>query len=233
MKTNKDTKKNKQDKQDKQTNIEYLAVEKLVPCNWNYKKPGTPEEIQKLAKSIEKDGSLGVLPVRKIEKGFEVIDGNHRYEAIKLLGWEKVPCENFGKISVAEAITIARRRNYKWFEDDYLKLAEVFNKHVFPEYAIEDLVEFMPDNEQTYKDMQDMMQFDWDEMTGEYKEQDKEEEEQEEKIKLSIELSPLTAEIWESWKAKTKDLTGKTSILYAFELALQKATEAVIREEKV
>ena len=63
--------------------------------------------------SIEEDKSVGVLAVREIDGKFEVIDGNHRLEALIRMKWKKVPCENFGQITKAKAITIARRRNHK------------------------------------------------------------------------------------------------------------------------
>ena len=102
----------------------------LVKADWNYKTDGTEEQIEKLMASIGVDKSVGVLAVREKGKKFEVIDGNHRLEAIKRLGWKKVPCENFGDISKAKAITIARRRNHKWFEDDVLAYAKLFKEDV-------------------------------------------------------------------------------------------------------
>lgn len=132
------------------TKIYQVDIGDLIPCDWNYKLDGTQEEIDKLVESIKRDGSMGVLAVREVEKdGFvklEVIDGNHRLKAIQILGWKKPFIENFGDISKAEAITIARRRNHQWFQDDIQKLANLLINEVLPEIKVEDYLKFMPDS---------------------------------------------------------------------------------------
>lgn len=150
------------------TQLVELNVTDLVKADWNYKSDATPEMLEKLCGSIDKDKSAGVLAVREIEGNkFEVIDGNHRYEAVFHLGWEKVPCENFGDISLADAVTIARRRNHQWFEDDPLAFAGLFKEIVLPEYGIEELASFMPETEEEMKDLEEMLDFDWSEFEGE------------------------------------------------------------------
>ena len=123
-----------------------LPVAQLVKADWNYKTDASPEQIEKLAASIRWDESAGVLAVRELGKNkYEVIDGNHRLEAVRVLKWETVPCENFGEISLARAVVVARRRNYQWFEDNILSLSKLMTDIVFPEIPIADLVTFMPD----------------------------------------------------------------------------------------
>lgn len=146
-----------------------LAVDKIVLAAWNYKTDGTPEKMAKLKASIERDNSVGVLPVRELANGkFEAVDGNHRLRAIKELGWKKVSVENFGKISKAEAVLLARRRNAEWFEDD----VNAFNKlmaEAMKEVSIEEMAKFMPeslDELEAYKHLND---FDWNQPTPKVK----------------------------------------------------------------
>lgn len=49
--------------------------------------------VQELADSISKIGLLSPILVRITESGkFEVVAGNRRFKACKLLGWKKIPC---------------------------------------------------------------------------------------------------------------------------------------------
>ena len=140
-----------------------VPVSQLVKADWNYKTDGTPEQIEKLAASVAHDQSAGVPAVRRLSKGkYEVIDGNHRLDVIKALNWEKVDVEDFGTISTAEAVTISRRRNYQWFQDDILRLSTLFRDVVFPEIPLEDLVKFMPDTSETLEALSRLSaDFDW------------------------------------------------------------------------
>jgi len=144
------------------TQLVELDIKDLVKADWNYKSDATPELLDKLCQSISRDKSAGVLAVRELEGNkFEVIDGNHRYEAVFELAWEKVPCENFGDISLAQAVTIARRRNHQWFEDDLFAYGELFREIVLPEYGIEELASFMPETQEEMKNLENMLDFDW------------------------------------------------------------------------
>ena len=144
------------------TEFKEIAIVNLVPAEWNYKTNGTDEQVQKLAESIKKDESAGVPVVRQVEGGkYEVVDGNHRLRALQSLGWPKVMCENRGKITLAEAITISRRRNAQWFPDDVLKYAELFRDNVLKEYSVEELSTFMPETKEQLEAQAKLLDFDW------------------------------------------------------------------------
>mgnify|MGYP003145587934 CR=1 FL=1 len=189
----------------------------LVKADWNYKTDGTEEQIEKLMASIGVDKSVGVLAVREKGKKFEVIDGNHRLEAIKRLGWKKVPCENFGDISKAKAITIARRRNHKWFEDDVLAYAKLFKEDVLSEFKIDELVEFMPETEQEMEELKNLDEFDW----GEYDGDSSYEEDDLKTIKVTV--PEETYNLWLEWKEKCSKLSGYDTDSKAFEFAIAEA----------
>ena len=205
-----------------ETQLAQINMEDLIKADWNYKTDGSEKQISKLMNSIDEDKSIGVLAVREIEKEkFEVIDGNHRLEAIKRLGWEKVPCENFGTISKAKAITIARRRNHKWFEDDVLKYAELFSKDVLSEFSIDDLEAFMPDTREEMENQQKLLDFNWDDFDGDFK--------YDEDLKtISIKVPDSVYKEWIKWKDKIKDVNGYETDSKAFEYAIAEANNLVI-----
>lgn len=133
---------------DQKPTVTTMDIDKVIKAEWNYKTDGSDEQIEKLMNSIKFDHSAGVLAVRKLKSGdYEVIDGNHRLEALKRLGWKSIPVENFGAISKAKAVTIARRRNHSWFEDDLFKLGTLYKDVVMPELGRNILDEILPDAE--------------------------------------------------------------------------------------
>jgi len=157
------------------TTVLDIDIKQLIFADWNYKTNGTPEQIQKLANSIERDGSPGVLAVREVMREiegkealrYEVIDGNHRLSAILHLAWTKIPCENFGAISKKEAILISHRRNHQWFETNMLDFSTLMVENIFPEYSMEELNSFMPDDLQDLESMKSMFEdFDWSDPDG-------------------------------------------------------------------
>jgi len=131
--------------------IATLAVSKLRAAPWNYKLSGNAEEIEKLKNSILSSKSAGVLCVRELPKGtskvqiYEVIDGNHRFEAVKEAGWKTVACENFGRISKAQAVVISRQRNWQWFKDDPILLGKLYTDDVLKMFSKDEMVDLLPE----------------------------------------------------------------------------------------
>ena len=139
--------------------LETVDIARLVPADWNYKDEGDRKDIEKLKRSILRDGSAGVPAVRELDAlKLEVMDGNHRLIALVELGFKMIVVENFGKITKAAAIVIARRRNKPWFREDMVKLAKLFKEEVVPEIAIDELKEFMQDDIDRLLGLAD---FDW------------------------------------------------------------------------
>jgi len=220
------------EKDESKNKIIYVKTKDLMECKWNYKEKGTPKQMKKLRKSIEHDGSVGVFPVREMKDGYEVLDGNHRLQAAIQLGWEVVPCENFGKISNAEAITIARRRNYEWFRDDPMKLASLMVNDVMPEITLDELEEFMPDDRAGLEAFQAMVDFDVESINAEYDDIEEEEKDSNikdfDKIKINITLPEVTAQNWLKWRDLTLQHTKKDNDLAAFQYALTNAMEYLL-----
>lgn len=145
--------------------IEIIKIGNLIKADWNYKSEGTQDMIEKLARSIEEDKSAGIPAVRELNGTragkYEIIDGNHRLDALLLLGWKEVQCENFGKISKAKAILISKRRNTQWFKDNLLKSAELFTNDVLPEIPLDQICKFMPESKESLEYLKELMSFNW------------------------------------------------------------------------
>jgi hypothetical protein len=87
-------------------------------------KSGTPDEIASLAASLKRDPSmLTVRPLVALPNG-DVIMGNHRLEAAKLLGWESIPAVTVHGLSEARAREWAIKDNNEWIGWDFDQLPE-------------------------------------------------------------------------------------------------------------
>lgn len=198
--------------------LETVPLSRLRQAPWNYKKPGNPEDIARLAASIRHDGSAGVLPVRTVPDTdlLEVMDGNHRLEALALLAetdpqWNAVRVENFGPVTVARAVLIARRRNYQWFDDDLTVLGALYRDEVMTEFDADTLDEFMPEGATGIQNLIDMLDFQWpDDPTA----------------RAAGNEDSEVAALWHAWTAycKTHNLKTKHDMM---RLALRTALEAV------
>jgi len=141
--------------------IETIAINKLIKADWNYKTDGTEEQIQKLMNSIEYDNSAGVLAVRKVRSKYEVIDGNHRLEALQRLNWKEVQVENFGDLPKSKAIILSRRRNHVWFDDDLVSFGTLLKEDVLPDIGLDELKTILPDTSEEIENLLNFNKFDW------------------------------------------------------------------------
>ena len=67
----------------------------------------SPEDmtgIDDLAQSIATDGLLNPLTIREVGEEYELLAGGRRFEAIKTLGWDKVPCNVISPVLDRERI---------------------------------------------------------------------------------------------------------------------------------
>lgn len=208
-----------------------LPIESLVPAEWNYKQEGDPEQIEKLKSSVEFDSSMGVPAVREIEvdgqKKFEVIDGNHRLTVARQLDMKTLTCENFGAISDAKAVTVAMRRNHKWFDDDLLKLGKLMSDIVIPEISIESLDQFMPNSHLEMEALANIGKGSWEHIdhtkpSGGGGGASSENSEGFETLSLSLPASVMA--LWSQWKARMISEHGEEiNDIQVFEYAIAEA----------
>jgi len=210
------------------TQLVEADVSDLIHADWNYKTDGTPEQIEKLMNAITEAGSCGVLAVREVKVGkefkLEVMDGNHRLTAIQNLGWKKVPIENFGRISKAKAVILTRQRNQNWFDDDRLKLANLFAIDVFPEFSMEHLSNILPETMESLESLKGLASVDWatpgsgdGDGGGSSNDYDPTVK------KIFLRVPEETFNLWSKWLERCKDITGLGTPERAFEFAVIEA----------
>ena len=68
-----------------------ILVEEVALCPHQMRKNFLQEEVEELASTIQSVGLLQPLVVCKKAGGYELISGERRLRAIKLLGWKRVP----------------------------------------------------------------------------------------------------------------------------------------------
>lgn len=141
-----------------------LSVSKLSKAPWNYKKEDEFLQHQ-LQENLKKNGQLENVIVREMpDKTYEVVNGNHRYEAIKTMGWKKIIAYNLGKISESEAQRIAVVTNETKFQTDQVKLAGLM-KQLQEEYSASELAKDMPWTEEQISNFAKLTDFNWENPT--------------------------------------------------------------------
>ncbi len=147
-------------KLDKQVEYQTIDINKLQKANWNYKKDDE-SKMQKLIKAMRKRGQIVNLIVRPIGKGkYEVINGNHRYDALKSIGAKTAYCCNLKKVSDHEARLIATETNHLEFETDTASFARMIEE-ISREVSIQEMEETIPFDEKEINGYIDMINFDW------------------------------------------------------------------------
>lgn len=191
-----------------EANVLRVPIGDVAEAAWNPKPDGTPAERAKLAASIKRDRSAGVLAVRRIAGGrFEVIDGNHRLQALRDIGVTDVDVEDFGAIGKNEAILISARRNHQWYEPDETTFADMIADFATPD-EMDEYVDFVPD---ALLKMADSEATDPVYPDGH---------------KVIVTMDPETWHQWEGWRSRVADETGDETDEEAFRLALQIALQS-------
>ena len=203
-----------------ETEIIKLKPSAIIAAKWNYKTDGTRAQIEKLKASIKRDKSAGIIAVRMIsKKRFEIIDGNHRLKALQELKWNPIICENYGKISLAEAILIARRRNRIWFADDEIAFAKLYAQEIRDQIGIDELDHFMGESRKELEALALMSEIDWDALNDA---SDPASRDGVRTIKLLVDAKLFT--LWELWITKVRKIYGSEQTeARAFEIALAEA----------
>ena len=197
--------------------VETMNIDNLVKAEWNYKTNGTEEQINKLIKSIKYDNSAGILAVRKLNDKYEVIDGNHRLEALQRIGWQQIQVENFGDISKAKAIIIARRRNHVWFDDDLKAFSDLIKNDVLPEIDTDTLKDILPDTPDEIDNLVNFGNFDWEEPI------EKEPKDNNGKKTVVVKVDESVYQMWQDWVKWCAEQTDYKSEPDAFEYLIIEA----------
>lgn len=71
--------------------VQSLLVEKIIPNRHQPRLSFYEDSLRELASSIKENGLLQPVVVREITEGYELIAGERRYRAVKLLGYTSIP----------------------------------------------------------------------------------------------------------------------------------------------
>jgi hypothetical protein len=141
-------------------NYREIKITNLVKADWNYKKNDEHKK-EKLKENIKRNGQIENIIIRPLDTGFyEVVNGNHRFEALKELGMETAICYDLGNISQRAAMRIAIETNETKFDTDQVSLAELI-KEIVEEFPIDELELTMPYSDQDLENYIKLTEFDW------------------------------------------------------------------------
>jgi len=202
-----------------------IDITKLVKADWNYKEENE-NLTDKLINNIKRNGQIENIIIRELDTGFyEVVNGNHRYDALKKLKYKKVYAYNFGQISLSHAQRIAIETNETKFESDNIKLAELI-KEITNEFSKEDLALTLPYNEEEIQNYSELLDFDWEELNNsdslDFSEPDKF------NMTINLKVTPETYAEWEKLKERLKRITGYDNESKVFEFAIIEALNTPI-----
>jgi len=140
--------------------IQKIDINSIVPNTWN---PNVVDEKTQrtLMEDIKRDGFTQPIIVRAhpTEEGkYEIIDGEHRWQALKELAWTEVECIVETK-NDAEAMIRTITMNKLRGEFDSLKLAEVLVE-LKKTYTEEELVVLLGFTEEEIRSYEELLDFD-------------------------------------------------------------------------
>ncbi|MCK4259424.1 MAG: nucleoid occlusion protein [Halanaerobiales bacterium] len=111
----------------KEDRIKYVDIEKILPNRYQPRIVFNETDLEELAQSIREHGIIQPLTVRKFEDGFELIVGERRLRASKIVGLEQVPViiKDFDD---EESAAIALVENLQRKDLDFIEEAFGFSK---------------------------------------------------------------------------------------------------------
>ncbi len=196
-----------------------IEVSKLKKADWNYKEEND-EQTNNLINNFKRNGQLENILIRELKKGsYEVVNGNHRLDVMKILKIKEVHTYNLGKISLSEAQRIAIETNETKFDADNLKMAELINM-LSKEFPTDDLAKTMPYNEEEIKKMSELTEFDWAQYDSD--EIDTLDDVDFEKL-IKFKVTNETYQRFQELKERVKKLGGYNSDAKVFEFAIIEA----------
>ena len=205
-------------------NFKTIGIENLVKASWNYKKEDDYKK-DRLKANIKKNGQIENILVRLLDTGFyEVVNGNHRYDALKELGTAKVVVYDLGKITESQAVRIAIETNETKFDSDEIVMSKLIID-LEKDFGKDDLLETLPYTEDELNDILDLGNFNWEDFDKEPAEYD------ENDLKtIKVVVPNDTYNMWLDWKKKVKEIGDYETDSKAFEFALAEALSGSTKE---
>jgi ParB-like chromosome segregation protein Spo0J len=214
-----------------------LPVSKLVKAEWNYKE-NDPELLEKLISNIKRNNQLENLIVRKLPTGFyEIVNGNHRYDALVAMGADEAVVYDCGDISDEHAVRIAIETNETTFETDYIKLSNLMKK-IAQKFSVDELKITMPFSDKQLDNLMQATSFDWTRLpeveSGEGYGEESEEDSDDVFEEVKLNLPKIVATMLEQQMERVKDICNfksKVSVIESICVALAHMDDVTLREE--
>lgn len=138
-----------------------LPLTVLNTAHWNYKS-NNKAMMASLTANMKQRGQIQLIIVRELGKEkYEIVNGNHRYEALLALGATEAVCLNLGAISLGQAKRIAFETNETEFAADTIKLADIV-KELATIFTKEDLEATLPFSKKEIDEMAALTSFNFD-----------------------------------------------------------------------
>ena len=72
--------------------IEYIDINDIKPNSNQPRKTFDEDKLQELAASIEEHGLIHPVVLRKVKRGYEIVAGERRWRAARIIGIREIPC---------------------------------------------------------------------------------------------------------------------------------------------
>lgn len=147
-----------------------VPIEKVKPNEYNPKldfraNDDNLKEYEKVKKSLQIAGQIQPIIVRELEDGnYEIINGYHRWEAMKELGYIEIEVKNLGKIDWDTAVSRALLTEDTKIPIDVIELAELMKKVVTPEKPAEYWANLLPYNAELIQAKIELLNFNFDQL---------------------------------------------------------------------
>jgi len=129
------------------------------------------EQYLKVKESLQNHGQVVPILVRELKDGsFEIVNGFHRYSAMKELGWKNVEIKNLGKLTREQAIAKALVTEEIRIPLDQIEVAELIKEY---KETGADLTE-LPYSMEEIESKIELLDFDWESFNKTEKEEEKE-----------------------------------------------------------
>jgi len=162
------------------------------------------------------------IQVRELLEGFEVVNGNHRLDAMNVLGYESAMCYNHGMISDSEAKRIALETNETRFDTDGTKMSELIAE-ISKDFTIEDLTETLPFTSEEIDAHIKLLDYKFDDIDTTGEEGEFNPNAPDNLKTIQVKVPEETFNLWLKWKERMNDELGYDSETKAMEFALIEA----------
>ena len=138
--------------------VNELPIENLIEATWN---PNHVDERghNRLKESLSRYGLVEPLVVRpKEDSSYEVLSGNHRFKAIRNMGFSSIPCVVVN-LDDAEAMLLAQTLNGLHGEDDQAQKGELF-KNILASIPENKVLSLLPETTESLRSLASFSQLD-------------------------------------------------------------------------